>query len=89
VGFLLLGIVLIVSLVLALRAWRGYEAEIRRNSGERSPIDPFPEIPLGDSGSVDTAHSHISHHSDFGCGDPHHGGCDAGGHGGFDGGGHH
>ncbi len=89
-GFLLLGIVVIVSLVLAVGAWRGYEAELRRNSGHKSPIDPFTEIPLGDSSlAVDTTHSHASHHGDFGCGGSHHIGCDSGGHGCFDGGGHH
>lgn len=90
-GILLLVIVVLVSLGLTVRAWRGYEAAFRRNSGNGSDsIGPIPGEPMVDSNDISQTHQ-----SGADCGGYHHTGCDSahggfdGGHGGFDGGGHH
>ena len=91
-GIALLVIVVLVSLALTVRAWKGYETELRKNAGTRISSGSFDPLLFQDSGSAATPDAHPSHHGDFGCVDTHHGGCDIGGHGGFDGGhsgGHH
>jgi hypothetical protein len=90
VGILLVVIVVSVLIVVAIRAEKSYEKELRRSSGP-SGIEAVDELllpdPAGSSGHSSGGHS--SHPGDAGCGDAHHGGCDVGGHGAFDGGGHH
>jgi hypothetical protein len=86
-GFILLGVLVLVSIALVIRGWRNYEAELRKtpNSGDST----YPFAAVGDAGPITQATiGHSTHHGDFGCADSHHGGCDSGGHG-FDGGGHH
>ena len=84
-GFVFLAIIVIVSLLLAVRAWKSYEAEVRRNPSG-SAIDPLTFAPIED---LSSSHTQSLQHGDFGCGGAHHSGCDPGGHGGFDGGSHH
>jgi hypothetical protein len=86
-GILLLVVVVLISLALTVKAWRGYEAVFHRNPGVGSDsIGPIPGEPLVDgNSSSDLSHTH---HGGTDCGGFHHGGCDVG-HGGFDGGGHH
>ena len=93
-GILLLVIVVLFSLVMAARAWKSYEVELRR--GSRAPdtgevVDAFLFSDAGEAGSsCHPSSSHSPHHVDLSCTDSHHAaGCDIGGHGGFDGGGHH
>jgi hypothetical protein len=86
-GILLLVIVVLVSLALTVRAWRGYEAAFRRNPGDGfDSVGPIPGEPFDDFSSSNDASQ--THHGGTDCGGFHHGGCDAG-HGNFDGGGHH
>jgi hypothetical protein len=89
-GLLLLGIVVFASLVLSVRAWRGYEAEVRRdpNLGGDTSVDASPFLALGQPNSAESiSGSQVSHHNDCSAGQVD--GCDFGGHAGFHGGGHH
>jgi hypothetical protein len=94
---LLLVVIVGVLLGLAIRAWKGYEIELRKDPGNLSRSESFDPLPLelGGVSSPDAHHAHTTHQVDSSCTDSHHGGCDVGGHsfdvghGGFDGDGHH
>ena len=87
-GILLLVVVVLVSLLLTVRAWRSYEAAARRNPGDRDSSDSIGEIPgepfIDFRSSNDIAPTHLPHHGSPDCAMSH-SGCDTG-HGGFDGG---
>jgi hypothetical protein len=83
-GIVLLVVVVLISIVLTVRAWKGYATELRKNMSTGNRSDSFDPLPFADSSSTETSIVHPSLHGDFSCGESHHSPCDVGGHGGFD-----
>jgi hypothetical protein len=53
---------------LAVRSWKAYEIELRKNLGNPSrsqSLDPLLVEPLGDFSSPDASHAHSTHDGDL------------------------